>query len=140
MKMESRRSSETRFGSVSAPRGMSPVRLSHCFVHVQNLRFIGVHNGCMVLMVRVKIVWYWKRYMRKSRYRYKRYFLPLPKVLGDSLPDTKVEWVAQKFGPAIVYLPKGLESFLSRLEKLGNATQENTVRERSGPTDLLLED
>ena len=29
-------------------------------------------------MARIRLVWYWKRYMRKSRYRYKRYLLYLP--------------------------------------------------------------
>jgi hypothetical protein len=41
--------------------------------------------------------------MRKSRYRYKRYLLYLPKAIGD-LVDTKVEYVVQLFGPAIVLL------------------------------------
>ena len=54
-------------------------------------------------MVRIRTVWYWKRYMRKSRYRYKRYLLYLPKAIGD-LVDTKVEYVVQLFGPAIVLL------------------------------------
>jgi hypothetical protein len=62
--------------------------------------------------VRASVVWYWKRYMRKNRYRYKRYFLPLPKPIGDML-DARVEYVAQLFGPAIVYLPKCLENFFS---------------------------
>ncbi len=55
--------------------------------------------------------------MRKSRYRYKRYLLYLPKAIGD-LVDTQVEYVVQLFGPAIVLLPKGLENFFSRLENL----------------------
>ena len=81
--------------------------------------------------------------MRKSRYHYKRYFLPLPKAIGDLL-DAKVEYVAQLFGPAIVYLPKGLENslanFLSRLEKTENAHQENTFGESVALTDSLQED
>jgi len=44
--------------------------------------------------------------MRKNRYRYKRYLLPLPKAIGDLL-DTRVDYVLQLFGPAIVFLPKG---------------------------------
>jgi len=49
--------------------------------------------------------------MRKNRYRYKRYLLYLPKVIGD-LIDTRVDYVVQLFGPAIVLLPKGLEDIL----------------------------
>jgi hypothetical protein len=41
------------------------------------------------------------------------------KKLSDLL-DAKVEYAAHLFGPAIVYLPKGLENFFSRLEKLEN--------------------
>ncbi len=77
--------------------------------------------------------------MRKNRYRYKRYLVYLPKAIGD-LADTKADYIFKMFGPAIVMLPKGLENFFSRLEKLGNATQENTVPERSASTDLLVED
>jgi hypothetical protein len=39
------------------------------------------------------------------------------KKLSDLL-DAKVEYVAQLFGPAIVYLSKGLENFFSRLENV----------------------
>jgi hypothetical protein len=66
--------------------------------------------------------------MRKSRYRYKRYLLYLPKAIGD-LVDTRVDYVVRLFGPAIVLLPKGLENFLSRLEKLEKADRQNTVGE-----------
>jgi hypothetical protein len=58
--------------------------------------------------------------MRKSRYRYKRYLLYLPKAIGD-VAYTKVEYVVQLFGPAIFLLPKGLESLLSRVENLEKA-------------------
>jgi hypothetical protein len=67
--------------------------------------------------------------MRKSRYRYSRYLVYLPKAIGD-LVDTRVDYVVQLFGPAIVLLPKGLENFLSRLEKLEKADRENPVDER----------
>jgi hypothetical protein len=77
--------------------------------------------------------------MRKSRYRYKRYLLYLPKAIGD-IVDTKVDYVVQLFGPAIVLLPKGLEGFLSRLENLEKADRENTSRKGVGYTDSLLED
>ena len=77
--------------------------------------------------------------MRKSRYRYKRYLLYLPKAIGDVI-DTKVEYVVQLFGPAIVLLPKGLESFLSRLENLEKTTRQNTTGKGVGSTDSVLED
>ena len=79
-------------------------------------------------MARLRVVWYWKRYMRKSRYHYKRYFLPVPKAIGDML-DAKVEYAVRLFGPAIVYLPKGLESFFSKLEKLEKSPRESTPDE-----------
>ena len=77
--------------------------------------------------------------MRKSRYRYRRYLLYLPKAIGD-LVDTRVDYVVQLFGPAIVLLPKGLENFLSRLEKLEKADRQNTVDESVRSSDSLLED
>jgi hypothetical protein len=77
--------------------------------------------------------------MRKNRYHYKRYFLPLPKAIGDLL-DAKVEYAAQLFGPAIVYLPKGLENLFSRLEKLENTHRENTLGESVLLTDSFRED
>jgi hypothetical protein len=77
--------------------------------------------------------------MRKSRYRYKRYLIYLPKAIGD-LVDTKVEYVVQLFGPAIVLLPKGLENFFSRLEDLEKAHRKNTASERATSTDSLIED
>jgi hypothetical protein len=76
--------------------------------------------------------------MRKSRYRYKRYLLYLPKAIGD-LVDTKVEYVVQLFGPAIVLLPKGLENFLSRLEDLEKASRKNPSSQRVAFTDSLIE-
>ena len=77
-------------------------------------------------MVRVKVAPYLKRYMRKKVYHYKRYLLPLPKAIGDLL-DTKVEYTVKLFGPAIVYLPIGLENLLSRLEKLETPHRANTA-------------
>jgi hypothetical protein len=77
--------------------------------------------------------------MRKSRYRYKRYLIYLPKAIGN-LVDTKVEYVVQLFGPAIVLLPKGLENFFSRLEDLEKAHRKNTANERATSTDSLIED
>ncbi len=61
--------------------------------------------------------------MRKNRYRCKRYLLPLPKAIGDLL-DTRVDYVVQLFGPAIVFLPKGLENLLSV-----STTSKNPSRE-----------
>ena len=77
--------------------------------------------------------------MRKSRYRYKRYLLPLPKAIGDLL-DTRVDYVVQLFGPAIVFLPKGLENLLSRLENLEKPDHENTARNALTPTGSMLEE
>jgi hypothetical protein len=88
-------------------------------------------------MVRLRVVWYWKRYMRKNRYHYKRYFLPVPKTIGDRL-EAKVDYVVQLFGPAIVYLPRGL-NLLSRLEKLENIHRENTPVESEVLSHSLVE-
>jgi hypothetical protein len=63
----------------------------------------------------------------------------LPKAIGDLL-DTKIEYVVQLFGPAVVLLPKGLESFLSRLENLEKANRGNTAQQARVSTDSLLED
>jgi hypothetical protein len=90
-------------------------------------------------MVRIRVVWYWKRYMRKSRYRYKRYLVYLPKAIGD-LADTKADYIIRIFGPAIIMLPKGLENFFSRLEKLENTHQENLAVEGRASTGSLQED
>jgi hypothetical protein len=90
-------------------------------------------------MVRIRVVWYWKRYMRKNRYRCKRYRLFLPKSIGEVV-DTELRYVARLFGPAIVIVPEGLENFLSRLEKLENAHRENTDNGSAGCTGSLLED
>ncbi len=77
--------------------------------------------------------------MRKNRYRYKRYLVYLPKAIGD-LADTKADYTFRMFGPAIVMLPKGLENFFSRLEKLENAHRETTAVDRGPLTDSLQED
>ena len=65
--------------------------------------------------------------MRKNRYRCKRYRLFLPKVIGEAL-DTEAEYVVRLIGPAVVIVPKGLESFFSRLEKLENTHRENIIK------------
>jgi hypothetical protein len=77
--------------------------------------------------------------MTKSRYRYKRYLLYLPKSIGDAV-DTKMEYVARLFGPAIVLLPKRLENFFSRLEDLEKAAGKDTANGRSASTGSLVED
>jgi hypothetical protein len=77
--------------------------------------------------------------MRKSRYRYKRYLLYLPKAVGD-LVDTRVDYVVRLFGPAIVLLPKGLENFLSRLEKLEKADRRNIADESVRSSNSVQED
>jgi len=59
--------------------------------------------------------------MRKNRYRCKRYRLYLPRQIGEAI-DTDLVYDARLVGPAIVIVPKGLESFFSRLEKLENGS------------------
>lgn len=66
-------------------------------------------------MTRIRLVWYWKRYMRKGRYRCKRYLLYLPVAIGDQV-DLSVDYLVRQFGPAIVLVPKDAEFSLSRLE------------------------
>jgi len=85
------------------------------------------------------LVWYWKRYMRKSRYRCKRYLLYLPVAIGDRV-DLSVDYLVRLFGHAIVLLPKGTEFPLSRLENSKNAHQENNVSHVRSSTDSLLKD
>jgi len=53
--------------------------------------------------------------MRKNRYRCKRYRLFLPKVIGEAL-DTEAEYVVRLIGPAVVIVPKGLESLMVQVE------------------------
>ena len=89
-------------------------------------------------MVRVRVEWYWQRYMTKNRYHCKRYRLYLPKSIGETL-DTNVEYVARLIGPAIVIVPKGWEIFFSRLEKLEIVRQENIPKGGASSTCLLAE-
>ncbi len=77
--------------------------------------------------------------MRKSRYRYKRYLVYLPKAIGDVV-DTRLDYVVRLFGPAVVLLPRGLENFFSRLEKLEKAHRENIANKGEEYTDSLVED
>jgi hypothetical protein len=77
--------------------------------------------------------------MRKNRYRCKRYRLFLPRSIGEAL-DTNLEYVARLFGPAIVIVPKGLENFFSRLEKLENAHRQNASNGGAVSTGSVLED
>ena len=77
--------------------------------------------------------------MRKSRYRYKRYVVYLPKGIGDVL-DLRVEYVVKLFGPAVVLLPKGLENLLSSLENLEKPDQENTARNALTSTGSVIEE
>ncbi len=90
-------------------------------------------------MVRIRVVWYWKPYMRKRRYRCKRYLVYLPKAIGD-LVDTQADYVVRIFGPSIIIFPKGLGNFLSRFDKLENAHRENTGSQAEACTNSLLED
>jgi len=77
--------------------------------------------------------------MRKNRYRCKRYRLYLPNSIGDAL-DTDLEYVARRIGPAFVILPKGLENFFSRLEKLESAHRRNATMDETASAGSLLED
>ncbi len=90
-------------------------------------------------MVHIRIERYSKRYMTKKQYRYRRYWLPLPKALGDVL-DAKVDYIVQLFGPAIIFLPKGLENFFSSLEKLEKTHRENTPDMHVQLTESVEED
>ena len=89
-------------------------------------------------MVRLRVTSYCKRYMRKNLYHYKRYYLTVPKAIGEKL-DTSVEYAVHLFGPAIVYLPKGLENFFSRLEKLERLDRENIAGDKEPLTESVQE-
>ena len=70
--------------------------------------------------------------MRKSRYRYKRYVVCLPKAIGDIL-DLRMEYVVHLFRPAVVLLPKGMENFFSRLENLEKVIEETKQKNPEDP-------
>jgi hypothetical protein len=89
-------------------------------------------------MARIRLVWYWKRYLRKGRYRCRRYLLFLPVAIGDRV-DRSVEYSVSLFGPAIVLLPKGAEFLLSRLEKTEILQRQNPVGKGRSLTDLSPE-
>jgi hypothetical protein len=89
-------------------------------------------------MARIRLVWYWKRYLRKGRYRCRRYLLFLPVAIGDRV-DRSVEYSVSLFGPAIVLLPRGAEFLLSRLEKTEILQRQNRVGKERPLTDLLPE-
>ena len=89
-------------------------------------------------MTRIRLVWYWKRYMRKGRYRCKRYLLYLPVAIGDQV-DRSVDYVVRLFGPAIVIVPKGTEFSLSRLENLKIVDRQNTSSHEQSSTGLVQE-
>jgi hypothetical protein len=90
-------------------------------------------------MTRIRLVWYWKRYMRKARYRCKRYFFYLPVALGDRL-DLSVDYLARLFGTAIVLVPKETEFSLSDLENLGTYNRSNRVGKAGSLTNPLTRD
>ena len=54
--------------------------------------------------------------------------------------DTRVEYVAHLIGPAIVYLPKGLDNFVSRLEDLERASRQNTAEQQLPNTSSFVEE
>lgn len=70
-------------------------------------------------MVRIQLVRYWKRYLTKSRYRYRRYFFYVPLRVGDLL-DRSVDYDVRLFGPFVVFVPRGMDFSLSMLEKSKN--------------------
>jgi hypothetical protein len=89
-------------------------------------------------MVRIRLVWYRKRYLTKNCYLCRRYLLYLPVAIGDAV-DTSLEYDARLFGPAIVITPKGCENFFSRLEKLEKPHRENTTKTAPRQTTSLQE-
>lgn len=90
-------------------------------------------------MARIRLVWYWKRYMRKGRYRCRRYLLYLPVAIGDQV-DRSVDYLVRLFGTAIVLVPEGAEFPLSRLENSNNANRDNGVDHGDPSTRSLLKD
>jgi len=99
-------------------------------------------NSCVdsaFLLVRIRVERYKKLYMRKNQYRYKRYYLPLRKALGDAL-DARVDYIVELFGPAIIALPKGLENLFSHPEKLEKLRQENRPETSPALTNSVRDD
>jgi hypothetical protein len=77
--------------------------------------------------------------MNKKKYRYKRYWIRLPKALGEKL-DAKVDYTARFIGPAIVFIPIGLENSFSWHENLEKARRANRPNVQPQLTDSMRED
>jgi hypothetical protein len=90
-------------------------------------------------MTKIRLVWYWKRYMRKGRYRCKRYLLYLPVAIGDQV-DRSVDYIVRLFGRVIILRPKDVEFSLSRLAKSKILSRHNAAEHRSSLTDPLSND
>jgi hypothetical protein len=90
-------------------------------------------------MTKIRLVWYWKRYMRKGRYRCKRYFLYLPVAIGNRL-DRSVDYIVRLFGLVIILVPKDVEFSLSRLANPKIVNRHNAGDHRGSLTDPLLND
>lgn len=79
-------------------------------------------------MPKVRVVYYWKKYLTKARYRYKRYILLLPKSIGDKV-DTSIDYEVKLVDELIVITPKHHTSVTSTIAKLGsechNALRDN---------------
>lgn len=88
------------------------------------------------MLGRIQVVEYWKPYLRKNRYRCKRYFFLVPVRVGELL-DRSVYYEVKLFGPFVVFVPKGMEFSLSILESSKNVNRQNTPQEPNSPTVSL---
>jgi hypothetical protein len=61
--------------------------------------------------------------MTRARYHCKRYLLPLPKSIGDTL-DTSVDYDLRLNDQLIVITPKKLGSFTATVKRLENEWQK----------------
>jgi hypothetical protein len=77
--------------------------------------------------------------MNKKKYRYRRYWFRIPKALGEIL-DAKVDYTAKFIGPAIVFIPKGLENSFSWHENLEKTRRANRPNLQPQLTDSMRED
>jgi len=78
-------------------------------------------------MPRVRVIYYWKKYLTKARYRYKRYILLLPKSIGDQV-DTSIDYEVKLVDKLIVITPKHHTSVASTIAKLDSQYQ-NALRD-----------
>jgi len=83
-------------------------------------------------LARIRLVYYWKRYMTKARYHCKRYLVYLPNAIGDAL-DTSVDYNVQLVDRLIVLTPKQLSDVASTIAKL-EAELQKAKRENADST------